>query len=69
MANQVNPPRPKSKRDVLNPRKRIFYKDGNSSMLFCKDITTNAAKVLVSSIKDNMEKLNVKLSGHFLIVQ
>lgn len=68
IVNQLHPPRPKSRRDVdLNVRKRVYYKDGDSSMLFCKDITIPASKVLIESIKDNMKKLGVQLKGHFII--
>ena len=66
--NQLHPPRKKNKEDVqLNVRKRIYYKDGNSSMLFCKDATVPASKVLISSIRDNMKKLGLKLEGNFII--
>lgn len=68
IVNQLHPPRPKSRRGVdLNVRKRVYYKDGDSSMLFCKDITIPASKVLIESIKDNMKKLGVELKGHFII--
>lgn len=70
VANQIHPP--KRKRALVgdvNPRKRIWYKDGSASILFCKNATTNSAKVLIESIKDNMEKLGIELHGHFLITQ
>jgi hypothetical protein len=68
IVNQLHPPRPKSRRDVeLNVIKRVYYKDGDSSMLFCKDITIPASKVLIESIKDNMKKLGVNLKGHFIV--
>lgn len=67
--NQVNPPKPKWRDDPYNPRRRIFYKSGNSSMLLCKNITPNSAKVLVHSLRDTMSKLGVKLEGNFIIVQ
>ena len=66
--NQLHPPRKKNKEEVqLNAKKRIYYKDGNSSMLFCKDATVPASKVLISSIRDNMKKLGLKLEGNFII--
>ena len=66
--NQLHPPRKKNKEEVqLNVKKRIYYKDGNSSMLFCKDATVPASKVLISSIRDNMKKLGLKLEGNFII--
>ena len=68
VVNQLHPPRKKNKEEVqLNIRKRIYYKDGNSSMLFCKDATIPASKVLISSIKDNMKKLGLKLEGNFIV--
>ena len=69
-ANQLHPPRKKNREKVdLNVRKRIFYKSGECSMLFCKDITVPASKVLISSIKDTMSKLGVNLNGNFIVVQ
>lgn len=66
--NQLHPPRKKNKEKIeLNVRKRIYYKDGNSSMLFCKDVTIPASKVLISSIRDNMKKLGLKLEGNFIV--
>lgn len=68
MVNQLHPPRKKNKEGVqLNVRKRIYYKSGNSSMLLCKDATIPASKVLISSIRDNMKKLGLKLEGNFII--
>lgn len=68
VVNQLHPPKKKNKEEVqLNIRKRIYYKDGNSSMLFCKDITVPASKVLIKSIRDNMKKLGVKLNGNFIV--
>ena len=46
--NQLHPPRKKNREKVdLNVRKSVYYKDGTSTMLFCKDITIPAAKVLI----------------------
>ena len=68
LVNQLHPPRKKNGEKVeLNVRKRVFYKEGNSTMLFCKDITVPASKVLISSIKDTMSKLGVKLNGNFIV--
>ena len=68
VANQLHPPRKRNKEEVqLNVRKRIYYKDGNSSMLFCKDATVPASKVLISSIRDNMKKLGLKLEGNCIV--
>lgn len=68
--NQLHPPRKKNREKVdLNVRKSVYYKDGTSTMLFCRDITIPAAKVLISSIRDNMRKLNVTLKGNFIVTQ
>lgn len=70
IVNQLHPPRKKNRKKVdLNVRKRIFFKCGESSMLFCKDITVPASKALISSIKDTMSKLGVELKGNFIVVQ
>lgn len=69
-ANHVHQPRKKNPGSGnTNPRKRIWYKEGTSTMLFCKNATTNSAKVLIASIKDNMSKLGLELNGHFLVTQ
>lgn len=68
--NQLHPPQKKNRGKVdLNVRRRIFYKDGDSTMLFCSNITIPASKVLISSIKDTMSKLGVELKGHFIVIQ
>lgn len=67
--NQVNPPLPKKKRvDSLgNNRKRVFFKSGNSTMLFCKGLTENGAKALENAISDACVKLGTKMEGIFII--
>lgn len=67
--NQLhNPPKKKSGEGPrLNVLKKMYYKEGTSSMLFCKDITIPASKVLIESIKDTMGKLGVELNGHFIV--
>lgn len=70
--NQLHPPRKKYPGEVNegeNRKRKIFYKDGNSSMLFCKKATNAAAKVLISSIRENVKKLGLTLEGNFIIVQ
>ena len=70
--NQLHSPKKKFKGEVdegENRKRKIFYKDGNSSMLFCKASTKAAAGVLISSIRDNAEKLGLKIEGNFIIVQ
>lgn len=70
--NQLHSPKKKFKGEVdegENRKRKIFYKDGNSSMLFCKAATKNAAGVLISSIRDNAKKLDLEIQGNFIIVQ
>ncbi len=67
--NQVDPPQPKAKRvdKQGNHRYRVFYKDGDASMLFTKGITKPAANVMITRLKEHMAKLGVELKGHFII--
>ena len=67
--NQVHPPRPKAKRvdKQGNHRYRVFYKDGDASMLFTKGITKPAANVMITRLKEHMTKLGVEWKGHFII--
>lgn len=67
--NQQNPPLPKSKRvDSLgNHRYRMFYKDGNSTMLFCKGITKPSAKKMIEKLNTYASLLGVKIEGTFII--
>lgn len=67
--NQINAPLPKRKRvDAQgNHRYRVFYKDGDASMLFTKGITKPAANVMIARLKEHMTKLGVELKGHFII--
>ena len=67
--NQVHPPQPRRKRvDAQgNNRKRMYYKDGTSTMLFCEGVTENAAKALNERIRSYAEALGTKIKGVFLI--
>ena len=69
--NQEHPPLPKKKRvDAQgNNRKRIYFKSGNSSMLFCKGLTENGYKALVSSLNDLANKLGTKIEGNLICTQ
>lgn len=70
--NQLHPPRKKYPGEVdegENRKRKIFYKDGNSSMLFCKTATNAAAGVFISSIRENAKKLGLEIQGNFIIVQ
>lgn len=68
--NQLHPHKKKNRESVpINPIRRVFYKDGDSSMLLCKDVTPNAAKVLVHSIRENAKNLGISIKGNFIITQ
>lgn len=66
--NQLNPPLPKRKRvDKLgNDKRRLWLKAGNSTMLVCKGVTENAAKVISESLRELCEKLGTKLEGNLI---
>ena len=69
--NQVHPLLPKKKRvDALgNSKKRVWVRSGTSTMLLCKGITTEAARVLINSIQDNANKLGTTIECSFTITQ
>lgn len=69
--NQEHPPLPKRKRvdSMGNNRKRMFFKKGDASMLFCKGITEEAARVFENSMRDTAKKLGVTIEGNFIITQ
>lgn len=69
--NQVHPPRPnKSHIDILgNDRNRLWFKSGNSTMLFAQGLTRNAIKCLTSNIQSTLSQLGVKLEGQWLITR
>lgn len=66
--NQEHPTPPKRKRvDAQgNHRRKMFYKDGTSTMLFCENITDNSAKALEERIRLYAEALGVKIKGIFI---
>lgn len=67
--NQVNPPLPKKKRvdNLGNSRKRVYIKSGNATMLLCKGLTDNGAKVFINHMQNYAERLGTKIEGTFLI--
>lgn len=69
--NQVHPPRPKKMRvDTLgNDRRKIFFKSGNSTMLFCKDLTENGARAMSIRLTEHLKRLGTKLEGSFIVVK
>jgi hypothetical protein len=69
--NQVHPPRPKWKRvDAKgNDNRRLFFKCGNSTMLFARGLTENGCKAAISHVSSIMEKLGSKVEGKFIITR
>lgn len=69
--NKRCPPVPRYQRtdDNGNDRRRMYYKDGNSTMLLCKDITKNAAAVAANSIRDIFTKLGATMQGNIIITK
>lgn len=49
-----------------NVKRKLFVKDGNSTMLFCKNITDNGVKALCSAIYRFAEQLGVEIEVTFL---
>lgn len=62
--NQVHPPLPKKERvdGIGNDRGRLWYKDGNSTMLVCR-ATENEARKIKNDLIEIMNALHVKLEG------
>lgn len=70
IVNQLHPPRKKNRKKVdLNVRKSVYYKDGDSTMLFCKDVTIPMSKLIVRNIKTSLERLGVSMKGNLIITQ
>lgn len=44
---------------------RVWFKEGNSTMLFCK-ATENGAKALINGLKTFAKNLDVTLNGKFI---
>lgn len=69
--NQIHPPRPKGKRvDALgNDRRKLYFKCGNSTMLFAENLTENGCKAAISHVSTILEKLGSKIEGKFIITR
>lgn len=66
--NQINPPR--GKVDKLgNDRNKLYFKSGNATMLFCKDVTQNGAKALLNNLHNMADRLNIKIEGKFILTK
>lgn len=60
-ANQVhNPPRCKKSDAEVQPLKRIWLKDGKTTMPFVEGLTENACAALINSINSTLIKLGKK---------
>lgn len=72
-SNQVHPPLSKEKRvdEQGNDLRRLWLKDGNTTMLITKDLTENGCKVIINSINTAMVKLGKKAfpKSKFLITR
>ena len=60
--NQIHPPLPKKKRvDAQgNDKRRLWIKDGNTTMLITKELTETGCKALINSINSTLIKLGHK---------
>ena len=69
--NQIHPPRKKNvtKDRLGNDRNRLWLKDGNTTMLLTKDITSSAAHVLERLFKTFLDSNKLKTSLTFLITK
>lgn len=66
--NQLHPPRKKNKEEVqLNVKKSVYYKDGTSTMLFCKDVTVPMARLVVSTVRTALKRLDINMKGNLII--
>lgn len=54
--NQVHPPRPKKARvdSVGNDRRRLWLKDGHTTMLFIEGLTENGCKAMINVINSSL---------------
>lgn len=68
--NQVHNPQPKKKRidDKGNDIRRMFIKDGNTTMLLCKG-TENGCKALNNAIYSFAKRLGIKIETQTLITR
>lgn len=44
---------------------KVWFKEGNSTMLFCK-ATENGAKALINNLNNYAKNLNIVLNGKFI---
>ena len=66
--NQLHPPKKKNKEEVqLNVKKSVYYKDGTSTMLFCRDLTVPMARLVVSTVRNALKRLDINMKGNLII--
>ena len=60
--NQIHRPRPKKDRvdGKGNDKRRLWLKDGNTTMLITDQLTDGGCRALISSVNDTLTKLGVK---------
>lgn len=72
-SNQVHPPLPKKKRvdERGNDKRRLWLKDGKTTMPFVEGLTENGCKALINSINSTLIKLGQKAlpQNKFLITR
>lgn len=70
--NQIHPPSPKKARvDSLgNDKRKLWLKDGSTTMLITSELTENGCKALINTINTTLLKLSAKpLQKRFLITK
>ena len=70
--NQVHRPAPKKVRvDSLgNDKRKLWLRDGNTTMLLTQGLTENACKVVIDTLNDTLIKLGKKsIKKRFLITR
>lgn len=71
--NQVHPPLPKKKRvdELGNDKRRLWLRDGKTTMPFVEGLTENGCKSLINQINSTLIKLGNKTlpNNKFLITK
>lgn len=69
LKNQISEPRIKHENHSENRLVRVYYKDGDSTMLIAKNVPLCTARSMESYIKSVLERVSSKLQGHFIYTQ
>lgn len=67
--NQISKPRIKHETNSENRLVRVYYKDGDSTMLIAKSVPLCVARSMESYMKSILERVSSKLQGHFIYTQ